>query len=99
MSNEWIYGEYKGVVDLINEDGHNGPWILLDSEKMDDGDNHPLVQAGISYEQAKKLKEDDDVLFTLSRKDDGGAPAYLIYQQEETEITDGIYISSLRKAS
>jgi len=98
MSNEWVYGEYTGIINLIEEDGTKGPWVLLDAQKTDDHHNCPLVQAGISQEQFDELKEDDDVVFTLTNPDEGDIEAYLIYQEDGFEI-DGIYLASLRKAS
>ena len=97
MSNEWVYGEYTGVIDLIEQDGDKGPWALLDAQKTDDCNNCPLVQIGISQEQFDALSEDDDVSFTLTNPDEGDVEAFLIYQEEEFEV-DGIYVTNLRKA-
>ena len=94
MSNEWIFGEYKGTVNLIDR-GEKGPWALLDAEKLDDDLNTPMVQVGLTEEQFTMLKEDDDVVFKLTR-DDGQSEAYLIYN-DDTEQPYGIHLSELRK--
>jgi hypothetical protein len=94
MSNEWIYGEYKGTVDLIDR-GEKGPWALLDAEKLDDDHNTPLVQVGLTEEQFAALNEDDEVTFRLSRAD-GASEAYLIYN-DDTEQPYDIHLSDLRK--
>jgi len=95
MSNEWIYGEYKGIVDLIDR-GDKGPWALLDAEKLDDDHNTPLVQVGLTEEQFQMLNEDDEVMFKLSRAD-GASEAYLIYN-DDTEQPYDIHLSDLKKA-
>jgi len=94
MSNEWIFGEYRGTVNLIDR-GDKGPWALLDAEKLDDDHNTPLVQVGLTEEQFTMLKEDDDVVFKLTRAD-GQSEAYLIYNNED-EQPYGIHLSELRK--
>ena len=94
MSNEWIFGEYKGTVNLIDR-GDKGPWALLDSEKLDDDHNTPMVQVGLTEEQFTMLNEDDDVMFRLTR-DDGDHEAYLIYS-DDTEQPYDIRLTDLRK--
>jgi hypothetical protein len=95
MNNEWIFGEYKGTVSLI-ERGDKGPWALLDAEKLDDDLNTPMVQVGLTEEQFTMLKENDDVVFRLTR-DDGQSEAYLIYN-DDTEQPYDIRLVDLRKA-
>ena len=87
MSNEWIYGEYKGTVDII-ETGDDGPWALLDAEKINDPDNAPLVQVRITDELYNQLNEDTEVTFTLTSITDSGEECDVIYQDEVDEIND-----------
>ena len=95
MNNEWIFGEYKGIVDLIDR-GEKGPWALLDAEKLNDDHNTPLVQVGLTEEQFIALSEDDDVTFMLTRAQEGDTEAYLIYS-DDTEQPFDIHLSNLRK--
>ena len=95
MSNEWIYGEYEGVVDLVDR-CEKGPWALLDAEKLDDDHNTPLVQVGLTEEQFKMLEEDDKVTFKLTRAHEGQSEAYLIYN-DDTEQPYDILLTDLRK--
>ena len=87
MSNEWIYGEYKGTVDIV-ETGDDGPWALLDAEKINDPDNAPLVQVRITDELYNQLNEDTEVTFTLTSITDSGEECDVIYQDEVDEIND-----------
>lgn len=94
MSNEWIYGEYKGFVDLVDI-GEEGPWALFDCQKVDDEQNTPLVQLRIDRETFEMLNEDDNVTFTLTREEEGLDEVDVIYQDEVGEI-DGVYIKNLK---
>jgi len=95
MSNEWIFGEYEGTVDLVDR-GEKGPWALLDAEKLGDDHNTPLVQVGLTEEQFSMLHEDDKVTFKLERAKEGEAEAYLIYN-DDTEQPFDIHLTDLRK--
>lgn len=99
MNNEWIYGEYTGIIGVIDR-GDKGPWALLDAEKLNDDLNTPLVQVGLTEEQFAMLSEDDNVIFTLSRAEEGQAEAFLIYADPENDFMDqnySIHLTDLRK--
>lgn len=95
MSNDWIYGEYKGEVDLIDANAQYA-FAVLDVEKIDDEHNSPLVQIRLTNEQFQNFGEGDKVTFTLTRKDDGGeSEASLIYLDDRIVNPQNIWIKDL----